>query len=383
MTDERCDILVIGAGVAGGAFAAGVGRLGVGRVVLAERSAWPREKVCGCCLNAAGVQSLSRLGLGAELERKGQPLDRVILRACGGVATFTRRGGVAVSRRVLDGMLVDSAVRTGVEFRPATSATVEGRAACGGWHVRLQSGGRRTTISAGLVTVADGLGGGSLDGVEGLGVRVARDSLFGVGGVVQTPIARGVVEMNVGRHGYVGLVRAWNGEASMAAALDPAWTRKVGGPRFAVDAILREAGAAAVDLDAATLRGTPLLTRRRERAALPGLLAIGDSNGYVEPFTGEGMAWGLAGAEAAASMVGAGLRSSELAAAWSRWHADNVLPRQRMCTSVRSLLRRPTLVGATVRVMAAIPAAGQAVTRIADRIERPYSRWSMKNAVPA
>ena len=41
-------------------------------------------------------------------------------------------------------------------------------------------------------------------------------------------------------------------------------------------------------------RGTPLLTRRSAHRAGTRIFALGDATGYVEPFTGEGMAWGNA-----------------------------------------------------------------------------------------
>jgi flavin-dependent dehydrogenase len=370
---ERYDIVVIGAGVAGAAFAGGVARHG--RVLLVERSPWPREKVCGCCLNGAAVGSLARLGLAGKLERNGVALERVTVRARGRCAEFARGGSVAISRRVLDGLLVDRAVAAGVEFRPGTGAAVVGIEADGSRLVRLRCGERESTVSAGLVVAADGLSGGSLDGVEGFGVRVSRGSWFGVGGMVVGPgrgTPPGLVEMNVGLHGYVGLVRLDAATVNLGAALDPVLTKVVGGPVAAVAEILKEAGTRPVDVDGLVLRGTGLLTRQRRRVSAPGLLVIGDAAGYVEPFTGEGMAWGLAGAEAASGMVNAGMCGAPLAAEWSRWHASRVRARQRACAVVRGVLRRPRLVGAALAVMSSVPAAARAAGAVARRIERPY-----------
>lgn len=367
---ERFDIVVIGAGVAGAAFAAGVaGR----RVLLVERAAWPREKVCGCCLNGAAVGSLDRLGLMSKLAGAATSLERVVVRARGREAAFERTGGLAVSRGVLDAMLVDLAVERGVLFQPETSAAVLGPGPEGGWVVRLRDKQVDREVVAQFVVAADGLSGGSLDGIEGFASRVNGRSWFGVGGMLANgPTAPGVIEMNIGSHGYVGLVRLGSGTVNLAAAMDPEWTKRIGGPAPAVAAIMKEAGVAAFDLEGASLRGTGLLTRRRERVASPGLLVIGDAAGYVEPFTGEGMAWGLAGAAAAAEMVAEGLSSAELAAAWDAWHTAQVKSRQRTCAVVRSVLRRPWLVGAAIAVMGSVPAAARAAGVIARRLERPY-----------
>ena len=61
------DVVVIGAGPAGSSAAIAAARAG-GRVLLAERSCFPRTKVCGCCLGPAGVAALGRLGAATALE---------------------------------------------------------------------------------------------------------------------------------------------------------------------------------------------------------------------------------------------------------------------------------------------------------------------------
>ena len=59
--------------------------------------------------------------------------------------------------------------------------------------------------------------------------------------------------------------------------------------------------------ESARLRGTGVMTRRRSRLGGHRVLAAGDAAGYVEPFTGEGMAWAVRSAALAAAMLpGAG-----------------------------------------------------------------------------
>ena len=373
MSGGRFDIVVIGAGVAGGAFAATVARNGM-RVLLVERSAWPREKVCGCCLNGAAMSALDRLGLGGTVERSGAPLGSVRLRSGGREASIARGGGVALSRGVLDALLVDRAGRCGVEFRERTAGAVVDRDS-DRWRVRLRTAERETSVSAGLVVCADGLNGGSLDLLDAFGVRVSKQSWFGAGAAVESADAgpaAGVVEMNIGRHGYVGLVRLDDERVNIGAALDPVWTRRIGGPAAAVAAVLEDAGAPALRVDGARFSGTGMLTRRRERVSAPGLLVVGDSAGYVEPFTGEGMAWALCGGVAAAEMVNAGMRGADLADAWTAWHAERVRPRQRVCAAVRGMLRRPRLVEGVLAVMGSFPAAARGAAYMARSLERPY-----------
>ena len=61
------DAIVVGAGVAGGVAAGAAGTTRVEGEALLEKSAWPRDKACGGCLNAAGVGMLRACGLGEVL----------------------------------------------------------------------------------------------------------------------------------------------------------------------------------------------------------------------------------------------------------------------------------------------------------------------------
>lgn len=377
MTAETFDTVVIGAGVAGAAFASLIAHPSR-RVLLVERSAWPRTKVCGCCLNSAATELLERLGVGESLSAAAK-IDSVRLIARGRSARLNMVGGrgVAVSRFVLDNLLVQRVVQAGVDFRPCVAASVTNPTPCGGWSVRLRTADGEHTVRAALVVAADGLGGSSLNNLPAFEPTVSPRAWFGVGGTFVTSSAEscqsGEIAMHIGAHGYAGLVRLDPQTINLAAALDPVWTRRIGGPAQAVTAIIREAGGGAgVDLTNVQLRGTGLLTRRRPRASAPGLLVIGDAAGYIEPFTGEGMAWGLAGAEVAAGMVNAGLSGQPLADAWADWHAAHLRSRQRTCVLVRELLRRPRLVGCVLSAINTTPAAARAATALARRIERPY-----------
>ena len=50
-------------------------------------------------------------------------------------------------------------------------------------------------------------------------------------------------------------------------------------------------------------RGTPILTRRSVRLIHERVFVLGDAAGYVEPFTGEGMAWAIKSARMATPWI--------------------------------------------------------------------------------
>src|SRR4051812_36612398 len=59
---ETFDVLIVGGGPAGSACAAFCAKAGL-RVLVLEREIFPREKVCGDCLNPSCWPSLERLGV--------------------------------------------------------------------------------------------------------------------------------------------------------------------------------------------------------------------------------------------------------------------------------------------------------------------------------
>jgi len=319
-------------------------------VLLVDKAAFPRAKVCGCCLNASAVATLGRLGLGHVLDG-AVPLDRVTVAAGSRTAELRLPRGAALSREVFDARLVDEAVRAGAEFRPGT--VVKGES-------DLLSQGR-------VVLLASGLAGGE--------AVPERRSRVGAGVILPAEaapgfFAAGTIYMATGRGGYVGLVRVEGDRLDVAAAFDRAFVKAEGGPGPAAAAILAGVGwPIPTGLADAHWKGTPSLTRRP--AALGGhrLFVVGDAAGYVEPFTGEGMAWALASAAALAPLAARAVRgwSDDLVSEWEAVHRRVVGRRQRVCRVVSRVLRSPALTGLAVRALRLLPALSRPVVRALNR----------------
>jgi flavin-dependent dehydrogenase len=113
-----------------------------------------------------------------------------------------------------------------------------------------------------------------------------------------------------------------------------------------------------------------LLTRRAARLSAERVLAVGDAVGYVEPFTGEGMAWALVSGALAGPLAAEACGRTweeELADRWARLYHHHIGRRQRLCRVTAGVLRRPRLVGAAIRMLRHVPALAGPVTWALNR----------------
>jgi 2-polyprenyl-6-methoxyphenol hydroxylase-like FAD-dependent oxidoreductase len=158
----------------------------------------------------------------------------------------------------------------------------------------------------------------------------------------------------------------------VAAAVDATAVREAGSPGAACLEILKEAGfPASADMRRAEWRGTAKLTRSTPRQAAERLFVVGDAAGYVEPFTGEGMAWAITGAVDLAAIAERGVASwsPNLIAEWEQRYRRLVLRRQWVCRSLAFGLRRPRLVRAAVPILKRVPWLARPIVRQLNRHE--------------
>jgi flavin-dependent dehydrogenase len=156
--------------------------------------------------------------------------------------------------------------------------------------------------------------------------------------------------------------------------LDAAWVRTCGGPGSAATRLLAEAGWPAVPrLAELGWRGTPALTRRARHLTAERLFLLGDAAGYIEPFTGEGMAWALAAGRAVAPLAAraAGRWRPELARTWDALYHRLIARRQVFCRAVAAVLRCPPLTRAMIQLLSRAPALAAPVARYLGNRAKP------------
>ena len=362
MTGRTWDAIVIGAGPAGSVAARQLARRGAS-VLLVDKAVFPRAKVCGCCLNGAALAALDAIGLGHIPKACGGiPLRITRLAAGKRSAELRLDAGVALSREALDSAFIREAQAAGAVFLPGALAKIDG----------IGEAARAVSVSGGkhlarIAIEATGLSGGRAATVRpasrlGAGTIIPRE-------VVPEFFAPGTVYMAIGRGGYVGIVRLEDGRLDLGAALDAAFVRSAGGLGPAAAAIVGTTDWPSIPgLAEFVWKGTPALSRQPEVVADRRLFRIGDAAGYVEPFTGEGMAWAIASAAALAPIAHRAIADwdDRFIREWQRTHRRTV-GRQGVCRVAAKVLRSPRFTGLAVRALAALPALARPVVALLNR----------------
>ncbi len=371
------EVVVVGAGPAGSSAALALARSGVD-VVLMDRATLPRWKVCGGCLGPAALDLLRSMRLDGDLRAAGAaPIPFMELRVGDSRARLGLPGSMSLSRFRLDALLADAVADAGARMR--FGVRVEGLKPSGdGVELRVREAGVNDVLQARVVVDATGLGGLHL-AAQRTREEVAPGSRVGLGAVF-SPVCEhdcpaGELRMTVGRYGYVGMVRTEDGALDVASAVDRDLVARLG-PAGAIGALLASGGDRLPDGDPVFgWRGTPPLTRRVSRAGEGAVFRVGDAAGYVEPFTGEGIGWAMAGGVAVAPFVREVLATGSArvgerdrgARRWSMAYRRVVERRQRVCRFLSWGLRRPALVRAAVGILGVAPTLARPLIEAAGR----------------
>src|SRR6266513_2474581 len=153
---ELFDVAIVGGGPAGSSCAAFCALAGLRTVVL-EREKFPREKVCGDCLNPSCWPVLRRLGIAGRMRQLPHGiLDTVEFIAIGGRKIVVdlpsgEESEIAIKRSLFDALLLSRACELGVEVCEATTVT----ALTNSHDWRIETAGGKSFIARALVG-ADG-----------------------------------------------------------------------------------------------------------------------------------------------------------------------------------------------------------------------------------
>ncbi|HEX8489436.1 MAG TPA: FAD-dependent monooxygenase [Chthoniobacterales bacterium] len=306
---------IVGGGPAGSSCAAFCAMAGLRTVVL-EREKFPREKVCGDCLNPASWPILRRLELAERLRALPHAkLDRVELIGINGrrLSIELPRGDaaeIAIKRSLLDALLLHRARELGATVFESTTLTAltppDPRTSH--WSI---AAGEHSFRSRALVA-ADGRN-STVARLCGLLPRSTKERI-----ALQThlPLPAGFgdrVVLEFRPEGYSGQAPVSGGELNLCLVSVPdkiAALRQWAEARFGIPP---EHSWRTIT----PLRRTPI------SAGQGSLFLVGDAAQVVEPFTGEGIYYALASAELAAKAIlflANGQGAEEVSAAYSAAH---------------------------------------------------------------
>lgn len=387
------DLIVVGAGIAGSSTAILAAREGL-RVLLIEAKRFPREKVCGGCLNPRAIDYLKRLGVAEQLQRQGTiVLGRLHVQFGRTPHCWSIPSLWSIRRSTVDTILVQKAIESGVQFLPETvgvlqlpssdlqagdsftpklSLTGDGHVEVGSHasithegievQVRPAMGGSRS-LSKRLVTkiavVASGLNRSPLGCTPQWSSSVASQSRIGVQCMVHeselsrdsflknSPMFRGQesLHMLVAPHGYVGLCKTDGGYYDIAAAVDPTAVHGKNSIPATIDSIVEYCGYRPDSVwHTKPWMTTPHLTRASNPVAVQRVFLVGDSIGYIEPFTGEGMSWALASGFAVVPLIVTAIRCNayeDSSSQWNQWAIQQRRFSQSVCRWVAKQARMP------------------------------------------
>ena len=354
------DVIVVGAGPAGIAAAMESHRLGL-RTLLLDKNRFPRDKVCGGCMNQVALAQLSALGCG-ELPRQlgAVPLLRFVLGVQGREVALHLPGGMALSRVVFDNGLLATALSRGLPFMQEVIVR-DGSVGDGVRQLHIRRGHEQGTLSARWVVAADGLGGRYTASLAGCIPETRPAAYMGLSTELEDGSAYAAGTIHMASHGkaYVGLVRLENNHLHLAAAAHPDLIRQAGSPSSVLRTVLQGVGwPVPSDLNAGVFHGTPHLTTRHRPVALERVFLVGDAAGYIEPFTGEGIAWALMGGCAVAGLLPEAVSTADWQLPvrdWNRTYTNLLGRRQRICQWMTRSLRHPKLTDWLVSGLTRIP----------------------------
>ena len=349
-------VLVVGGGVAGSACAIQLRAHDV-NVTLVEKAEFPRTKVCGCCIGGAGIETLRGLGqlsLPAP-SSDDTPLFRQIMTDAESVNQWRASlgghtikvdlpSGIAISRERLDSALIETAADAGCTVHMPCNARIK-EVAVTKVQVTLQHKSSTEQKEFDLVVLATGLNSPGITTI--LPWKESPHGPFGVSWTAQCDqIAPQVIHMACDHDGYVGLVRLESGQVDVASALrSGSVAAQQGSPMERVHQILERSSFPQFQWGTPSMVMTTPPLRRTRVAGRGRLLAIGDASGYVEPFTGEGMTWGMQSGIAAANRIGLASQQADqnsLATIGTQWDLDQqtlLRRKKRTCRVVTNALR--------------------------------------------
>jgi menaquinone-9 beta-reductase len=351
------DVAIVGGGPAGSSCAAFCAAAGL-RTLLLEREIFPREKVCGDCLNPACWPTLGRLQLTERVWRLPHVvLDRVEFIGIGGrtlAVTLPAGDGaeIAVKRSLFDQLIMSRARELGATIHEGITVTALARPSPATLHWTITAAEK--TFESRVLVAADGRN----STVARLCNLLPKGAKERVALQTHLPLPVGFgnrVVLQFRPEGYSGQAPVGGDALNLCLVSVP---RKI--------AALRNWAEAKFGISPKhSWRTITPLTRTPIAAANPSLFLVGDAARVVEPFTGEGIYYALASGELAAGAIISrhhGRDEAEVAATYVAAHGELYRGRLWVNRLARAAVLSPRVASVLLEVARFQPAALRVLT---------------------
>lgn len=304
--ERRWDAIVIGAGPSGSMAAFHLASRGH-RVLLVDRQAFPREKVCGDALIPDALACLRRAGLWQEVRAAGFVPSSAVVYSPSRFRVVIPGEYLTLKREALDDLLARAAVRAGAQFVLGSAKDVRPAGASG---VEVAFGEDPRTFQARIVLLATGAD-VSLPGKAGLLVEPSP-SAFAMRCYVRSPLDLDQLVITYDRTtlpGYAWVFPMGGGEFNVGCGVATSGGVPPVNLKAAFQRVAQEFPVAR-DLMAQATASTPLKGARL-RCGLSGtrplgqgpVMAAGEAIGATFPYTGEGIGKAMETGEMAAELI--------------------------------------------------------------------------------
>jgi geranylgeranyl reductase family protein len=345
------DVAIVGGGPAGASCAAFCAAAGL-RTLLLERENFPREKVCGDCVNPACWPILRRLELAERIRNSAHgKLERVeFIGISGRRLTVALPSGedaeIAIKRSLLDQLLLDRARGLGTTIFESTTVTALSPPDPRKDHWSISAGEQK--LLSRVLVAADGRN-STVARLCGLLPRTVKERIALQTHLPLPPDFDEQVVLEFRPEGYSGQAPVGGGELNLCLVSVPqeiASLRQWAEARFGIS-------------PGHSWRTITPLTRAPISAGQGSLFLVGDAARVVEPFTGEGIYYALASGELAAKAIALQCskgNAEEVSVAYSAAHAELYRGRLWINRLARAAVLSPRVASAVLEVARFQPA---------------------------
>jgi len=362
-TPEQFDVVIVGAGPAGSSSAIRLANPGR-KVLLIDKSVFPRHKLCGEFVSPECLDNLDELGVLREIKNAGPATIRTTVfysrsgRSCAVANKWLARNeqaSIAISRRTLDQILLKRAQETGAEVLTNTTlADVQCSERLGVACVLETEDGAKHAVSSSLVIDATGRGRYVARRFDERSTIVKPSQVAFKIHLRGAVVAPDTCEIYSFRGGYGGCTRIENDLFNLCFIVDASRVRSIGRDLGAIlEATVLTNARAAKTLADIKIEGDRISVPIARYGAMdpapaPRVLAIGDAAAFIDPFTGSGIAMALESSKLACESILNGDRPESLADLYRQAHAAAFVPRLRFCRALRYLSSFPRIADAII-----------------------------------